>query len=78
MHQPIPPRHSCDGEDVNPALAIDGVAAGAKSLALIVNDPDAPAKAWVLWTLWNIHPDVRTIGEDSVPAGAVQGRNDFG
>ena len=74
----IPARYTCDGEDANPPLAIDRVPAGAKSLALIVDDPDAPVGLWVHWVLWNIHPQTRQIAEKSVPAGAVQGKNSWG
>jgi Raf kinase inhibitor-like YbhB/YbcL family protein len=78
MNQPIPAQYSCDGQDVNPPLAFDGVPPQAKSLALIVDDPDAPGKVWVHWTLWNVDPGTKEIRQDSVPAGAAQGRNDFG
>ncbi len=74
----IPAKYTCDGEDVNPPLAIDRVPAGTKSLALIVDDPDAPVGLWVHWVLWNIHPQIRQITEKSVPAGAVQGKNSWG
>ncbi len=73
----IPAQYTCDGRDVNPPLRIDHVPAGAKSLALIVDDPDAPRGTWVHWVLWNISPDTKEIGEHAVPAGAFQGTNDF-
>jgi len=62
----IPPKYTCDGEDVNPPLKIEGVPEEAKSLALIVEDPDAPAGLWIHWVVWNIPPTV-TIKENSVP-----------
>ena len=74
----IPPRYTCDGEDDNPPLTIENVPAGAQSLALIVDDPDAPKKTWVHWVVWGIDPKVREIREGSLPKGAVQGTNDFG
>ena len=74
----IPARYTCDGEDANPPLAIDRVPTGTKSLALIVDDPDAPVGLWVHWVLWNIHPQIRQIGEKIVPADAIQGRNSWG
>jgi hypothetical protein len=73
----IPSKYTCDGEDVNPALAIENVPTGAGSLALIVDDPDAPAGTWVHWVLWNIPAGTREIKEHSVPAGASQGLTDF-
>ncbi len=74
----IPPRYTCDGADESPPLTIEGVPAGAKSLALIVDDPDAPRKAWVHWVAWGIDPKTRELREGSLPTGAVQGINDFG
>ena len=73
----IPAKFTCDGEDVNPPLVIENVPAGAKSLALIVDDPDAPRGTWVHWVVWNIAPNTRNIPEASVPSGAHQGMNDF-
>lgn len=71
----IPSRFTCDGADENPALDIAAIPAGAKSLALIVEDPDAPAGTWLHWLVWNI-PVTRHIEESDVPGD--QGRNDFG
>jgi Raf kinase inhibitor-like YbhB/YbcL family protein len=73
----IPAKYTCTGKDVNPPLLIENVPPKAKSLVLIVDDPDAPRGTWVHWVLWNISPGTREVGEDSVPAGAMQGLNDF-
>lgn len=77
-NQPIPPKYTCDDQDVSPRLAISGVPENAQSLALIVDDPDAPRGDWVHWTLWNIAPTTTKIAENSVPQGAVEGMTDFG
>jgi Raf kinase inhibitor-like YbhB/YbcL family protein len=73
----IPAKYTCDGRDINPSLIIGSVPPGARSLALIVDDPDAPAGTWVHWVLWNMDPNTTEIREDSVPKGAIQGINDF-
>ncbi len=73
----IPAKYTCDGSDINPPLTIGDVPAGTKSLALIVDDPDAPAGTWVHWVVWNISPATKEIGENSAPAGALQGMTDF-
>ncbi len=73
----IPSKYGCDGSNVNPAVKIENVPPGAKSLALIFDDKDAPRGTYVHWVLWNIDPSVREIHENSVPEGAIQGANDF-
>lgn len=50
----IPIEHTCDGDDHSPALSWDTVPAGTQSIALIVDDPDAPGKTWVHWVIYNI------------------------
>jgi Raf kinase inhibitor-like YbhB/YbcL family protein len=62
----IPSKYTCDGEDVSPPLTIEGIPEKTKSLALIVEDPDAPAGLWVHWLVWNIPPTAE-IQENSVP-----------
>jgi len=73
----IPSKFSCDGADTSPPLQIADVPSGAKSLLLIVDDPDAPSGLFTHWTAWNIPPQTSTIVEGSPPKG-VQGANDFG
>ena len=73
----IPKKYSCDGANVNPGLLIDNTPSEAKSLALLVDDIDAPRGTYVHWIVWNIDPKTKEIKENSVPEGAVQGSNDF-
>jgi Raf kinase inhibitor-like YbhB/YbcL family protein len=73
----IPEKFSKNDQNVNPELRIDGVPAEAKSLALIVDDPDAPVGLFTHWLVWNIDPKTAEIAEKSVPKSASQGTNDF-
>jgi Raf kinase inhibitor-like YbhB/YbcL family protein len=66
-NQLIPVKYTCDGDDVNPPLTIDGVPEGTKSLLLIVDDPDAPSGIWNHWLVWNIPPETRKIEENTAP-----------
>ncbi len=73
----IPRRYACDGKNISPPIEIKNVPPQAKTLALIIDDIDAPRGTYVHWILWNIDPMVKEIKEDGVPEGAVQGTNDF-
>jgi Raf kinase inhibitor-like YbhB/YbcL family protein len=73
----IPSKFSCDGANTNPPLQISDVPSGAKSLVLIVDDPDAPSGLFTHWIVWNISPQTSAIAEGSAPKG-VFGTNDFG
>lgn len=76
----IPIRHSCEGEDISPPLAFDVDIAGVGSLALIVDDPDAPrARPWVHWVLYNIPPSTTALpeGANAAVLGARVGTNDW-
>ena len=77
-NQPIPARYSCKGDNTSPPLAIAGVPAAAKSLALIMHDPDAPSGDYVHWVVWNMPPSTTEIAASSLPAGAEQGPNTSG
>lgn len=74
----IPPKYTCDGDDVSPPLLISGAPKNAKSLALIADDPDAPRGTWVHWVAWNIPPETMEIAEGALPADARDGVTDFG
>ena len=81
--QAIPKKYTCDGQDVSPELAWSGAPEGTKSLALIVDDPDAPAKVWVHWVIYDLPADTgglpEAISQDrELRDGARQGKNDFG
>ena len=71
----IPKKFTCQGEDINPALIVEGIPEDTKSLVLIVDDPDAPMGMWVHWVLYNV-PVVSRIDENSIPG--EQGITDFG
>ncbi len=78
----IPKKFTCDGPDVSPALAWNDPPAGTQSLALIVDDPDAPVGTWVHWVLYDLPANTRDLAEgvpkqEELPNGARQGRNDF-
>lgn len=77
-NQQIPSQYSCDGDNVNPPLEINDIPENAKSLVLIMDDPDAPGKTFTHWLMWNIPPQTKEILESDWPEGAEQGINDRG
>lgn len=85
--RPIPSRYTCEGSDASVPLNWSGVPENAKSLALIVDDPDAPDPAaprmtWVHWVVYNIPPSTSgfqaAASSDGLPGGVIEGRNNFG
>ncbi len=74
----IPDKYTMYGENKIPPIHIEQVPEKARSLALIVDDPDAPKGTFNHWLLFNMDPRIRDIKEDSVPVMASQGQNDFG
>jgi Raf kinase inhibitor-like YbhB/YbcL family protein len=74
----IPAQFTCKGANHNPPLQLQGIPKSAKSLVLILDDPDAPGGTFNHWLMWNLDPTTSQIGERSEPAGAIQGTNDFG
>lgn len=74
----IPQKYTCDGENINPPLLFSQVPQNAKSLVLIMDDPDAPMGTFVHWVLYNIPPSTSEIKEDSMPGEASVGRNSGG
>ena len=81
----IPSKYTCEGDDVSPPLAFGGVPEGTKSLALLIDDPDAPdpkapKRVWAHWLVYNLPPDSQGLPEDAsrtgLPKGAVTGLSD--
>lgn len=70
----IPSKYTCDGESISPPLSFVDVPENAKSLALVVDDPDAPMGTFTHWILFNIDPEVKEVKENSVPQSAFQGK----
>jgi Raf kinase inhibitor-like YbhB/YbcL family protein len=82
----IPSKYTCEGGDISPPLAWNGVPEGTKSLVLIIDDPDAPdpkapQRVWVHWVVYNIPPDTKSLPENAskagLPRGTAVGLNDF-
>jgi Raf kinase inhibitor-like YbhB/YbcL family protein len=81
-NQPIPAKYSCDGANVSPPLKFLNVPANAKSIVLIVDDPDAPRGTFDHWIIWNLPPDLKELTEGAkelarLSPAAVQGINGY-
>ncbi len=82
----IPKQYTCEGDDISPPLEWADPPAGTQSLALIMDDPDAPMRTWVHWVVYNLPPDARALADGAskangkkfnLPQGAVQGTSSF-
>jgi hypothetical protein len=81
--QPIPRHYTCAGVNISPPLEWSGVPKTAKTIAIVADDPDAPAGTWVHWVLYNLPADNIGLVEnvpvsETLKAGGFQGKNDFG
>ena len=77
----IPKKFGYKNGNVSPSLIISDIPDSTKSLALIMDDPDAMGavgKVWIHWVLWNIPKDVTKIDENSIPKNSIEGKTDFG
>jgi Raf kinase inhibitor-like YbhB/YbcL family protein len=76
-NEAIPTKYTCDGENVSPVLSWSDAPSGTNSFALIVDDPDAPAKTWVHWILFNIPDTTKALFENTNVGPFIQGATDF-
>jgi Raf kinase inhibitor-like YbhB/YbcL family protein len=74
----IPRKYTCKGQSISPPLSWSGVGNDARSVALVVDDPDAPGGTFTHWVVFNIDPATTSVGAGAVPAGALQARNSAG
>jgi Raf kinase inhibitor-like YbhB/YbcL family protein len=78
LNEAIPVRYTCQGEKINPPLAVSGVPQGVTTLALVVDDPDAPGGTYDHWVMWNLPADTAEIPENWTPQGVSVGANGSG
>ncbi|MFH1047156.1 MAG: YbhB/YbcL family Raf kinase inhibitor-like protein [Patescibacteria group bacterium] len=78
QNEVIPAAHTCDGADRPPILKISAVPTGAKTIAIVMDDPDASGRPWVHWTIWNIPARESLMLEGELPVGSVEGLTSFG
>lgn len=76
--QGLPARYTCHGDGVNPSLHWSGLPSGTKSIAIVVDDPDAPHGPYVHWVVFNVQPRDTELAEDSAPPGARSAINSSG
>jgi Raf kinase inhibitor-like YbhB/YbcL family protein len=78
-NETIPTQYTCSGKDLAPPLTFEDIPANTRSLALIMDDPDAPAGTWVHWVVYNLPATTKAIAEGAsdLPANTLQGVNDF-
>jgi hypothetical protein len=74
----FPSAYTCDGDEISPPLVFHSIPAEAKSLALILDDPDAPGSSFIHWTLWNIPAREQDVATGEIPPGAREGKNTAG
>ncbi len=74
----IPPAYTCDGINRHPPLTFSEIPAGAQSLVLRVEDPDAPTKVFTHWLIYDLPPSTQQIPEGEIPLHSTEGVNDFG
>lgn len=75
----IPDEYTCEGKDISPSLSWKGIPAGTKSIALIMDDPDAPGGTFVHWVLYNLPAEIQKLPKAMpLPDGSMQGMTDFG
>lgn len=74
----IPVQYTCKGQNISPPLNIINVPKGAKSLALVLHDPDAVGSDFTHWVVWNIPANIETVAANSVPLDAILGKNSAG